>query len=148
MLPVTTLQETAWFNKLKEIVSQISVYQFGICHTSKVILPHVLENTSLVLVSPPHYIMPYVEIEILNVTIYVSLVACMSVGRVLTHTDICACLIRVRGTTWAWPNPLRLPYPCCHTLLYTPQTITPCPYWSILCSGFTSQLIRDLPPNP
>ena len=25
----------------------------GICHTSKVILPHVLENTSLVLVSPP-----------------------------------------------------------------------------------------------
>ena len=117
---------------LKEIVSYISAYQFGICHTSKVILPHVLENTSLVLVSPPHYIMPYVEIEILNVTIYVSLVACMSVGRVLTHTDICACLIRVRGMTWAWPNPLRLPYPCCHTLLYTPQTITPCPYWSKL----------------
>ena len=53
MLPVTTLQETAWFNLLKEIVSQISAYQFGICHTSKVILPHVLENTSLVLVSPP-----------------------------------------------------------------------------------------------
>ena len=92
----------------------------------------MLENTSLVLVSPPHYIMPYVEIEILNVTIYVSLVACMSVGRVLTHIDTCACLIRVRGTTWAWPNPLRLPYPCCHTLLYTPQTITPCPYWSKL----------------
>ena len=29
--------------------------------------PHVLENTSLVLVSP-HYIMPYVKTEILNVT--------------------------------------------------------------------------------
>ena len=53
MLPVPTLQETAWFNKLKEIVSQISVYQFAIGYTSKVILPHVLENTSLVLVSPP-----------------------------------------------------------------------------------------------
>ena len=53
MLPVPTLQETAWFNKLKEIVSQISVYQFAICYTSKVILPHVLENTSLVLVSLP-----------------------------------------------------------------------------------------------
>ena len=51
MLPVTTLQETAWFNKLKEIVSQISVYQFTTCYTSKAILPHVLENTSLV--SPP-----------------------------------------------------------------------------------------------
>ena len=38
---------------------------------------------------PPLYIMPYVEIENLNVTIYVSLVACMSVGRVLTHTDMC-----------------------------------------------------------
>ena len=40
--------------------------------------------------------------------LYVSLVACMSVDRVLTHTDICACLIRVRGMTLAWPNPLRL----------------------------------------
>ena len=78
--------------------------------------------------------------------IYVSLVAWMSVGRVLTHSDICACLIRVRGTTWAWPNPLRLPYPCCHTLLYTPQTLTPCPIGQN--SGCASQLIRDLPPYP
>ena len=36
--------------------------------------------------------------------LYVSLVACMSVDRVLTHTDICACLIRVRGMTLAWPK--------------------------------------------
>ena len=35
--------------------------------------------------------------------LYVSLVACMSVDRVLTHTDICACLIRVRGMTLAYP---------------------------------------------